>query len=273
MISTNDSKDRIVLPFLKWAGGKRWLADNYSHLIPADYNNYIEPFVGSGALFFYISPKKAVLSDINRDLIETYQAIQSNWRLVVRYLKEHRRKHSREYYYELRGKEFRSTYNKAAQFIYLNRTCWNGLYRVNRLGKFNVPVGNRDSVFLSTDDFESISRRLKGVELFNEDFEKIIKTANKGDLVFVDPPYTIAHNLNGFVKYNETLFSWEDQVRLRDAVMVARGKGANVVVTNANHPAIRKLYKEFEQFELNRRSAIAASPQKRGIYGELLIRG
>jgi DNA adenine methylase len=156
--------------------------------------------------------------------------------------------------------------------LYLNRTCWNGLYRVNRDGVFNVPRGTKDAVILSTDDFDRYSLMLKGRDISTRDFEEAIDEAGSGDLIFADPPYTVAHNNNGFIKYNDRIFSWSDQIRLRDALCRAVSRGANAIVTNAAHSSVVDLYKDCGQIHhLTRASVLAASPQHRSSAAELLI--
>lgn len=266
-------KNEIIVPFLKWAGGKRWLVTSHPDLLSLPYKRYIEPFLGSGAVFFHLAPKKAILTDSNEDLINTYQAIKDDWRGVKRELQMHHRKHSNKYYYAVRSSRPRTPHTKAARFIYLNRTCWNGLYRVNLKGEFNVPIGTKQSVLLDTDDFETVSRLLRNSDLFINDFEGTIELAGKNDLVFVDPPYTIKHNLNGFIKYNEKLFSWDDQRRLRDAVIRAKDRGATIIISNANHRSVRELYKGIgTQKVLTRTSVLAADSGHRGKFQELVIK-
>lgn len=267
------SNNDIVLPFLKWAGGKRWLVSSYPDLLEVPFKRYIEPFLGSGAVFFHLAPHKAILADQNQELIETYQAIKDDWQRVYNELRRHQRNHSKRYYYSMRNSKPRTAFTRAARFIYLNRTCWNGLYRVNLRGEFNVPVGTKSSVLLDTDDFGSISKLLTNAELCVSDFEEIMNRAGIDDFVFVDPPYTVKHNLNGFIKYNEKLFSWDDQKRLRDAVLRARAKGATVVVANANHRSVRELYRGIgTQKVLTRSSVLAADSGNRGKYQELVIK-
>lgn len=264
--------NKTLTPFLKWAGGKRWLVSDYSDFFPENYNRYIEPFLGSGAVFFHLQPKKAILSDTNIELIQTYQAIKDNWKLVRRYLQDHHKLHTKKYYYNIRATKFRSPYKCAAQFIYLNRTCWNGLYRVNLKGEFNVPIGTKQNVLFSTDDFKSISYMLRNKKLLSSDFEIVIDSARDGDFVFVDPPYTVTHNYNGFIKYNEKLFSKDDQVRLRDCLVSAVNRGAKIISTNADHQYIRGLYKEsFDFRSVYRKSVIASDSKKRGNFKELII--
>ena len=168
--------------------------------------------------------------------------------------------------------KLRSPVKRAARLIYLNRTCWNGLYRVNRQGEFNVPIGTKTQVLLESDCFSAISDQLRMTEIRHSDFEATIDEASVGDLVFVDPPYTVKHNLNGFLKYNDKIFSWQDQVRLRDAVDRASGRGAYIVVTNANHKSLRDLYAGFSQAPLARQSVLSGLAKSRGLTEELLIR-
>ncbi len=266
------STERSCQPFLKWAGGKRWLINHCSLFIPTHYNSYIEPFLGSGAMFFALQPKRAILSDLNLDLIQAYRAIRSDWRSVVEALKKHHCRHSRDYYYEIRSSSPRELARKAARLVYLNRTCWNGLYRVNKQGRFNVPVGTKAAVCLRTDDFELVHRLLRRACLIRSDFETVIDKARARDLLFVDPPYTTSHSNNGFIKYNEKLFGWPDQVRLRDCLQRAQRRGAYVIATNADHDGIRQLYAgSFHLQSLRRVSVIASNSRFRQNIRELLI--
>ena len=175
----NSRPDMDIKPFLKWVGGKRWFIQNHANLLPKKYNRYIEPFLGSGAIFFHVKPQNAMLGDINQDLINTYNAIKKNWKLVFHYLKAHNKAHNKKYYYEIRDKIPNSTFAKAARFIYLNRTCWNGLYRVNKDGFFNVPIGGRASVIFQNESFEKVSIILKKAKLYSKDFQFLIDKAKR----------------------------------------------------------------------------------------------
>lgn len=260
------------LPFLKWAGGKRWFVNRYLDDLPTDFGRYIEPFLGSGALFFALKPREAILSDLNADLVDTFAAIKQDWRRVVSALRRYQRLHSTAFYYRIRSSRPRSEAARAARFIYLNRTCWNGLYRVNIRGQFNVPMGTKDSVLLDCDDFPRASALLKHASLISADFESVIARARRGDLIFADPPYVTAHSQNGFLKYNEKLFSWDDQVRLMECLRKAKNSGVQVLATNADTPSIRKLYeKSFTVRAATRSSIIAASSGRRGTVSELVI--
>jgi DNA adenine methylase len=263
----------ILAPFLKWAGGKRWMVHARPDLLRIREERYIEPFVGSGAVYFHLKPFRAQLSDTNRDLIATYQAIKDDWRRVHSALANYAGRHSRENYYLTRDMQAIDVYDGAARFIYLNRTCWNGLYRVNRKGKFNVPIGTKTNILLPTDDFERIATLLRSAEIYHRDFELAINGAMEDDFLFVDPPYTVKHNLNGFLKYNENIFSWDDQVRLRDALVRADARGARILMTNADHDSIRELYEGVFWLEsIGRHSVLAGTGGTRGRVTELLIR-
>lgn len=263
-----------IIPFLKWAGGKRWLASSLVEKIGQPEGRYIEPFLGGGAVFFTLQPKDALLGDLNSELVDAYTAIQTDWRGVLNRLEQHQAAHSREYYYSTRSTAPTDPLDRAAKFIYLNRTCWNGLYRVNLSGVFNVPIGTKDTVLLETDDFENIARLLNSAEIHAGDFEWLIDQAAEGDVVFADPPYTVRHKFNGFVKYNENLFSWCDQVRLHDSLLRAVNRGARVFVTNADHESIRTLYRNnFDLTGVERYSSISGKSSTRGTYPELIITG
>lgn len=262
-----------VSPFLKWAGGKRWLIAAHPHLFPTSYNSYFEPFLGSGAVFFHLQPDKAVLSDSNSNLINTYECIKNDWEQVYELLVHHQQCHNKAYYYEMRQMKPPTNIEKAAQFIYLNRTCWNGLYRVNLSGEFNVPIGTKQSVILKNDNFQKIAHLLSNAILLSGDFEECIESAQKGDFVFIDPPYTVKHNNNGFVKYNDNLFNWQDQIRLRDCVARSVARGVKILLTNADHDSVRELYEGVGYLQsLDRSSVISGSALARGRYSELIVK-
>jgi DNA adenine methylase len=265
---------QTLLPFLKWAGGKRWLMPLARAVRTFPVNTYVEPFLGSGAMFFSFRPARAVLSDSNVELVDTYQAIAEDWAAVLSHLRRHDQRHSREHYYRVRLMRPRTDATRAARFIYLNRTCWNGLYRVNRQGIFNTPIGTKKRAILDTDDFSEIAKSLAHAKLVAGDFEPQIDLARAGDLVFADPPYTVRHQYNGFVKYNEQLFSWADQERLCTALERAKKRGCTVICTNADHSSIRELYgSTFSIFPVDRYSSIASSGQRRGRYAEIIAVG
>ncbi|WP_284778197.1 Dam family site-specific DNA-(adenine-N6)-methyltransferase [Agrobacterium sp. lyk4-40-TYG-31] len=259
-------------PFIKWAGGKRWLVNDKSFGFPKYTGRYIEPFLGGGAVFFHLSPRNAIVSDMNERLISTYRSVRDEWRLVQASLTEFQHKHSRDFYYEERDRQHSSSHLRAAQFLYLNRTCFNGLYRENLKGQFNVPIGSKTQVILSDDDFELASKILSDADLRTGDFEAVVGEAVEGDLLFLDPPYTTAHNLNGFVKYNQKIFTWNDQKRLMGATRDAIKRGARVVLTNADHESIHQLYGELgEPRVVSRSSVISGSVGSRQATTEALF--
>ena len=270
-----------VNPFIKWAGGKRWLVNSHPDIFPQKYNKYIEPFLGGGAVFFHIQPKKAILSDINLELITTYKALQTDWEMVIKLLQKHKKNHSQSYYYKIRSKipfeEYKNNkYEEqqiAARFIYLNRTCFNGIYRVNKTGTFNVPIGTKSSIIYEKDNFENVSKTLQSAEILHDDFVTTINRSRKKDFIFADPPYTVSHNNNGFLQYNEKIFSWNDQIKLADSLTEAKNRGVKIISTNANHSSIIKLYKNdgFRITKVSRYSSISANPDNRRQYGEIII--
>lgn len=259
-------------PFLKWAGGKRWLA--VSNQLPAveKFGRYIEPFLGGGAIFFALRPERAFLSDINPDLINAYKQIKYHAAAVRDGLAQHHCDHSKDHYYKTRDADPANEIEAAVRFIYLNRTCWNGLYRVNRKGKFNVPIGTKTTVAFENGELEAVADALASAEINCSDFEASIDLADKGDVLFVDPPYTANHNLNGFLKYNENIFSWADQKRLQAAVARAIKRGAQVIVTNADHQSVRELYKDVATYQqVWRSSVLAGKASTRGRTSEALF--
>ncbi|MGP4806477.1 DNA adenine methylase [Agrobacterium cavarae] len=261
-----------IKPFLKWAGGKRWLIDRPEFSTPEFSGRYIEPFLGGGAVYFNLSPRSSLLSDINPKLISTYQAIRDDWQSVVSRLKKHQELHCRDYYYEQRGLEHGDVVERAAQFLYLNRACWNGLYRENLKGQFNVPIGTKSKIIADSEDFSLISTTLRSAEITCCDFETTVNKAEAGDLIFVDPPYTTAHNMNGFIKYNQKIFSWQDQIRLRDALVRAASRGAKVIATNAWHDSVIELYSGTATIvEVPRASVISGNNRGRKETSESLI--
>lgn len=262
-----------MIPLLKWPGGKRWFVSHHRDLLPLTYNRYFEPFLGGGSVFFHLEPKRAVLGDTNAELIATYKVVKRNRKALEALLEDHQRRHSVEYYYRVRDAIPAGKIEQAARTLYLNRTCFNGIYRVNSKGEFNVPVGTRASVIRDTDDFVAAARLLKAADLRVADFEPLIEEACAGDLVFADPPYTVQHNNNGFVKYNELLFRWADQERLAETLRRAKDRGVKVVATNADHSTVRELYEQrgFLVRALERNSSISGSSASRKRIQELVI--
>lgn len=264
-----------IYPFVKWAGGKRWLLKSDEiDIFPKTFNKYFEPFLGGGSILFDLKPFEAIISDKNDELINAYNAIKDNWHEVAKYLKYHFKHHSKEYYYQIRAYAPRKNTTRAAKFIYLNKTCFNGLYRVNRNGKFNVPIGTIKELKVDFENLRNMSILLKNYTILVSDFENIINSSEKNDFIFIDPPYTIKHENNGFIQYNEVLFKWEDQERLKKTLIDAHYRGVKFTITNACHNSINELYHEdfFIKKKLTRTSIIAGKNKDRGKYSEYVIK-
>jgi len=261
-----------IKPILRWAGGKNWLIKHLQTILPIDgFNNYHEPFLGGASIFLSINPtKKSYLSDLNKELIELYIAVRDDPTKIIDLLKTYKNEES--FYYKLRELEPSNIVEHAARFIYLNQTSFNGIYRVNLNGKYNVPYGHRNKDFLAAENLLNVSFRLKKTLLFHGDFEDCIKNIKKKDLVFLDPPYTVSHNNNGFIKYNQKIFSLDDQVRLSTMIDKIRSKDAYYILTNAAHKTIIEIFEKGDRFiEMNRASLIGGSKAKRGQTSEYIF--
>ena len=252
------SKQGGNAPLLKWPGGKRALMRNLLPYIPLKFNRYFEPFVGGGALFFAVGPNSAILSDLNSDLIETYREVRDRPADVIGALNAMH--NSEDDYYSIRAMIPEDASTRAARFIYLCTLSFNGIHRYNLRGEFNVPYGFKTHVTVCDETrILACSSLLKRADLLAGDFERVIRKAKMGDLIYLDPPYTVAHNNNGFVKYNSAIFSWEDQERLALAADAARRRGCFVIVSNADHESVKTLYKSFTTTTIVRHSIIASS--------------
>lgn len=258
--------------FLRWAGGKKWLIPHLENIIgDTKFNNYHEPFLGSGAIYFAISSdKNAYLSDLNEELINTFLVVKNFPLRLFATLSFF--KNSKEFYYYIRNKEYKNPIFQAARFIFLNQTSYNGLYRVNKLGKYNVPYGNRKNINIKLEKIVEASKKLKNTEISfgNFDVNKDLIKAN--DLVFLDPPYTVSHNNNGFIEYNKNLFSLNDQYRLKDFIEYISEKGAYYILTNAAHETIYSIFsKNAKVIELKRNSLIGGKNAKREKIAEYIF--
>lgn len=262
----------MVEPFLKWPGGKRWLVRRYGHLFPTGYRRYFEPFLGGGAAFFHLAPRHALLSDTNKELINVYQALKRNSKAIDRRLWELQRGHTKELYYRIRAARPADPLERAVRFLYLNRTCFNGMYRVNLSGDFNVPIGSKNLVAYPNGYLEDVAKCLRKASIRHANFEEAIGRAEAGDFIFADPPYTVMHNNNNFLKYNSKLFSWPDQMKLASTLKKAGERGAIFMVSNADHHSVRELYAGFGNLcGVDRSSILAANALRRRRTTELLI--
>ncbi|MGH7139231.1 MAG: DNA adenine methylase [Pirellulales bacterium] len=258
-------------PFLRWAGSKRALLAHIVPLLPRGFATYREPFLGSGALFFLLQPTRAVLSDACSELVQTFSAVRDNVSAVAGHLRP--LAPDPDTFRRFRARRSRGRLRRAAEFIYLNKTCWNGLYRVNLNGEFNVPYGRpKSDGIVDFSNLRACAAALgkKGIKLWNCDFAPALERTQKGDLVYLDPPYVTRHNNNGFVEYNEVLFSWADQKRLAELARQLADSGASVIITNADHHEIVELYSGFTIVRFNRKSTIASSAGARGKVSEMI---
>lgn len=266
-----------VKPLLRWAGGKQWLANDITNWIPEEYVNYYELFTGGASVFTRLKTLgllngEVILSDINDKLINFYKVLKSNPRDLIGILSEF--ENNKEYYYNERSRDREDRIEKAAQFYYLNRTSFNGIYRENLKGEYNVPYGYKKyKELFSSDHIYLLSEYFKDVKLKSKDFEMFENDISENDFLFLDPPYTVAHNNNGFVKYNQRIFKWEDQIRLSRYVSRLTNKGVKVMMTNANHETVKNLYNSsnFTIHEVDRASLVGGKNAKRGKYTELII--
>jgi DNA adenine methylase len=266
-----------VAPFLKWAGGKRLLLPQILPLLPSmePDRRYFEPFLGAAAVYFALEPPRAVLSDLNAELIEAFSVVREEVDRVISRLRAFT--NDAECYYKVRSSRPTSAAGRAARFIYLNKTCFNGLYRVNSQGEFNVPFGKHGQKLVICDvtQLHEAALALKGAELTVSDFGATLRRAREGDLVYLDPPYTMAHTNNGFIEYNARVFSWADQRRLAALARRLVQRGVRVAVSNGDHPSIIRLYStpEFQIERVARFSTMAGSAQSRFATSELIIIG
>jgi DNA adenine methylase len=261
-----------IKPFLRWAGSKRNLLPKLLPYFPTRFNTYHEPFLGSGSVFFHLNPSKAVLSDANQELVSTYLVLRDHPGRISNLLEQ--LSPDRETYYSIRKDRSKLKLLGTAQFIYLNKLCFNGIYRVNSKGEFNVPfAGDRLSYSIDREHLLACAQALnkKDVKIFSGDFSENLAQAQAGDFVFIDPPYVTGHNNNGFIEYNESIFSWDDQIRLAKDVMELKKRKVAVVVSNAYHESVLDLYPAFEKYKIERFSSIASDTSKRKTIAEAVI--
>ena len=269
-------------PFAKWAGGKTQLLSKIKELMPSSFNTYFEPFVGGGALFFDIAPKSAVINDTNAELISVYKCFENEkeYYLLLEELKKHEKNHSEEYYYKIREmdrcEEFSClpTYIRAARMLYLNKACFNGLYRVNAKGYFNVPSGKKDKVTTyEKKNMDAIKEYFKSnnITILNSDFEEAVKNAKKGDFVYFDPPYDTLDNKDSFTSYSKDEFGKDEQRRLAKVFKKLSAKSVKVMLSNHNTSFINELYKDYNIHVVEARRNINANGSGRGNVEEVII--
>ena len=262
-----------VRPFLKWAGGKRRLLPQMLPHLPARFGRYHEPFMGSAALFFHLGPRRAVLSDTNDRLIRAYQGLRDDPDGVIELLSSYR--HDRAFFERMRKRNIdaRSDVEVAAWLIYLNKTGYNGLYRVNSKNGFNVPFGRYEKpAFYDPDTLRRCSAALAGADIKLEDFAKTTRKAKKNDLVYFDPPYVPLSATSSFASYTKGGFGPEEQERLRDVALELKKRGVWVLLSNSSAPSVWKLYeKDFDIAEVRATRVVNSKASGRGAVTEVLI--
>ncbi|MBC7406285.1 MAG: DNA adenine methylase [Candidatus Parcubacteria bacterium] len=272
------NKNPLLQPFLKWVGGKRQLLPEIRKLVPKKYNSYYEPFLGAGAVLFDLKPKKAVVNDLNEELINCYKAIKEELLDLIKDLKNH--KNTSEYFYELRQKDRTAeygqltSYQKASRIIYLNKTCFNGLFRVNSQGQFNAPFGRyANPSYLNEPVLTAVRNYLteNDITITNSDFTESLQTAKKGDFVYIDPPYDPISDTASFTGYNLNQFYQNDQRRLKTLVDELNNKGCHILLSNSSTDFIRDLYKDYNIRTIKANRNINSNAEKRGKVDELLI--
>jgi len=262
-----------IKPLIKWAGGKRNLLKIYKNFFPKNFNTYYEPFLGSGAVFFFLQPSKAVLIDKNEELINFYEVVRDKPFQLMEIISKY--PVTKEFYYWIRDLDISklSKLERAARFLYLNKTAYNGLWRVNSKGKFNVPFGRYKKVsFFNKENLLRASELLKKAVLIHGDFEEVLKYAQKGDFVYLDPPYYPLSLTSNFSKYTAEGFSEKDHYRVFEVFKELHKRGCYVMLSNSNTPFIRDLFKDFNITEILAPRYINSKKEGRKPILELVIR-
>lgn len=269
-------------PFAKWAGGKTQILSKIKELMPEEYNNYFEPFVGGGALLFEIAPTSAYINDSNSELMCVYNCFKNDedFYSLLEELDKHEKNHNEEYYYMIREMDRDSDFMKlpiyvrAARMLYLNKSCFNGLYRVNAKGYFNVPSGKKEKV--NTYDRKNMNAikdyfNNNHINVFNDDFEVVLRNAKSGDFVYFDPPYDTLDEKDSFTSYSKESFGKEEQKRLSEVFAELSKKGVKCMLSNHNTKYINELYKDYDIHVISARRNINSKGNARGPIEEVII--
>ena len=274
------SKNLLLSPILKWVGGKRQLLSEIIPLIDESCDNYVEPFIGGGAVLFRLQPKKAIINDYNTELINVYRTVRDDLDGLVALLKEHEKYNSSDYYYEVRALDRTpdfdkmSNLEKAARIIYLNKTCYNGLYRVNSLGQFNSPYGRyKNPNIVNEVVLRAISKYLNRNEISSRsgDYKDVLNDIEKNSFVYLDPPYMPISSSSSFTGYTEGGFGYDKQVELKEECDKLNSKGVHFLQSNSDCEEIRELYKDYRIKVVKAKRAINSDAKKRGQINEVLI--
>lgn len=269
-------------PFLKWVGGKRQLLPQLDKYFPMAFESYFEPFLGGGAVYFHLAPVTGYINDINKALASSYKNIRNDVNSLIPILEEIEQEYlpldedpRKEYYYERRAEynlEAPDTLRKTALLIFLNRTCFNGLYRENKSGGFNVPFGRqKNPTICDKQNLYSVSKALKYVKVLSGSYENAVKTAKKGDFIYLDPPYDPLNTTSSFTSYSVDDFTKDDQRRLKEVIDELTTRGCYVALSNSDTPFMRELYKDYRQETLSASRSINANAKGRGKITELLV--
>jgi DNA adenine methylase len=271
-------------PFVKWAGGKTQLLGELDPFIPQDFDRYFEPFLGGGAMFFHLVSRnkffKAYLSDKNAELINAYAVVKNDVQSLIKVLRKNENSFNddrHEYYYRLRKARFVSEVERAARFITLNKTCFNGLYRVNKNGDFNVPIGSyKNPLICDSNNLEKVNVSLNFTEAWLKaaGYKEALEMAEEGDFIYLDPPYDPTSKTSNFTSYTEFGFGDEDQEELRDIFEKLDRKGCKIILSNSDTPFIRSLYKGYKKYlkSVDALRIINCKASKRKGHKELVIR-
>ncbi|MGB3789475.1 MAG: DNA adenine methylase [Phormidesmis sp.] len=268
-------------PFLKWAGGKSRLIEQYQPFLPTDFQRYHEPFLGGGALFFHLAPqlhaqgKRAYLSDLNPELVNVYRCVRDRVVPLIRLLANHQQQHSKTHYYQVRATPEADPIARAARFIYLNKTCYNGLYRENSKGKFNVPIGRyKNPKICAPDLLQSAAAALQIADISEQPFTAVTKRATGAeDFVYFDPPYYPLSETSKFTAYSQYRFDTEQQTALLNVIRQLTSQDVQVLASNSDCPFIRELYIDFSIKTITATRSINSKASKRGKITEVLVIG
>lgn len=267
------------MPFLKWVGGKRQLMTEIEPLLPSRISTYYEPFIGGGAVFLHTQPNKAVINDYNSELINVYKTIRDDVEALIENLNVH--KNESEYFYSIRALDRQDEFDKlsdierASRVIYLNKTCFNGLYRVNSSGEFNTPFGRyKNPNIINETVLKAVSNYLQKneIKLLSGDFEDALKGARQGAFVYLDPPYDPVSKSSNFTGYVQGGFGRDEQIRLRDTCINLDKKGIKFLLSNSSTSFMKELYKDFKIIEVGASRQINSVGSKRGEVTEILVR-
>jgi DNA adenine methylase len=263
--------------FVKWAGGKKQLIEQFKPFFPKKINRYLEPFVGGGAVLFYIlknyKPKEVVIIDNNEELINTYEVIKSDVENLIKELKKLKELHNKENYYKIRTEDPKllSKLTRASRFIYLNKTCFNGLYRVNSKGGFNVPIGSyKNPLICPEEDLREISKLLQKVKILNGSFEDCLKYAKRGGFIYFDPPYYPLKK-SSFTTYTKENFLEKEQGKLKDMFAKLDKKKCQIMLSNSDTIFIKDLYKDYNISFVSATRMINCDGKSRGKINEVVV--